>query len=79
MSPSRMLSSPTVMVDSRSIAPISAVVSTTPRRQLVGQTKISCASGTSVPMCTMFHTPRTGDAYDRPRSALYSYCSPPIG
>ena len=61
ISPSRMLSSPTVMVESLSIAPISAVVSTTPRRQLVGQTKIWWPSGTRVPMWTMFQTPRAGE------------------
>ena len=53
-------------VENRWLMPSSAAVSTTPRRQLAAQTKISWASGISMPVWTMFQVPRAGEAYSSP-------------
>ena len=66
MSPSRRLFSLTATVENLSWVPISAAVRTTPRRQPAAHTKISCASGMSIPVWTMFHVPRAGDEYSSP-------------
>lgn len=45
------------------MSPISAAVRATPRRQPAAQMKIWCASGTSMPVWTMFQVPRQGGEY----------------
>ena len=68
ISPSSTLFSQTAIVENLSMAPISAAVSTTPRRQPWAQTKIWWLSGTSMPVWTMFQSPRAGEPYSTPYS-----------
>ena len=66
MSPSRRLCSRTAIVENLSVSPISAAVRMTPLMHPAPHTYISCASGMSIPVCTMFHVPRAGDEYSSP-------------
>ena len=54
------------MEEKRPMSPISAAVSTTPRRQPEAQMKIWWDSGTSMPVWTMFQVPRQGGEYSSP-------------
>ena len=56
------------IVEKRSMAFISAAVSTTPRRQLWAHTNTWWLSGTSVPTCTIFQGPLAGAEYSTPLS-----------